>query len=602
MSLTFINNFLLVVLLFTLLTGFYVWKSNKKNPLNIGFGIFSVITAAWIFLNYLWGFFQTSQILLTLTYVVSPFIITSMFVWGNYIFKDKISRKLIFLATASGIFDLFFFLVGIFGDGLLVESVKNRFEFTTGPLFPYFSTYFICLISSFLIFFYLFYKKADQKLKQSLNVVIAGILVTLFITSMVSFVLPALGYVDLAIFDAPSIVIFAAVSAYSILKMQLFNIKIVFTEVITYFVLIISFIILFIVKEEVHIGVKLVLMALFVYGAQILTKSVRNEIGQKEELETASHDLKDAYKKLEELDKMKTEFISVASHELLTPISAIEGYLSMMLEEKLVKIDDPKAVQYMDSVYKSSKRLARLVTDLLNVTRIEEGRLLVQKIEIDAKDIINQVISELKFKAQDAKLSVSTYFQEGADTMVYADPDKIKEVLINIAGNSIKYTPEGGHFELGCFIYPAHEIAKKFEDMQEDIIKCNSGPVDESLQKAVDKRLKQFVGDDQLVIFSKDTGVGLKPDDLCRLFKKFSRVGEWSTRQVQGTGLGLYISKALVEMHHGRIWAESAGENTGSQFFFSLPLARNRKEIEDIDKKIPQAADAKPLAKNKEIN
>lgn len=480
---------------------------------------------------------------------------------------------------------------------------KNGFlDVQSGILYPIFFVYFLIYIILAGKNFFTSYKTQSSKNKLALHFLLFGLIITIAFGTFFNIILPTLGVNNLARFGSFASIFFVGFTAYAILSHQLFDVRAVLTEFASVIVISTMAIEVIIAGDWRTKLTNLVITLVAAYGSIVLVKSVKREIEQKNELEQLAADLKDAYKKLEELDKMKTEFISVASHELLTPISAIEGYLSMMLEEKLVKIDDPKAVQYMDSVYKSSKRLARLVTDLLNVTRIEEKRLLVQKIEVDAKDIINQVVEELKFKVQEEKLSISTYFQEGIKTKIYGDPDKIKEVLINIAGNSIKYTPKGGHIELGCFIYETSNIKKKIESMEKDVDKCNQGPIDESLQRAIDNRLKQFVGEKQLVIFSKDTGIGLKPDDLCRLFKKFSRVGEWSTRQVQGTGLGLYISKALVEMHHGRIWAESAGENAGSQFFFSLPLANNRKEIENIDKKIPQATDAKPLAKNKEIN
>lgn len=595
-----------VVLAINSLISATVYLTDKKSETNRVFAIFTFFVALWTASAFVADIFRNETLNLIFSRFAYSNVVAGISLLVYFSFKfPKCDRVPVIYKLFSLVLGPLLYLVCLSSDSIIsgIKYEKWGFSLLSGKLYLIFISYLIIGIGIALVKFFISWRKAIGAEKEKLKYLFIGLILFIFFAFFFNVIIRDIIGSDIYYkYGNYSIIFFTSFAAYAILKFALFDIRVILTQTAGILLSISVLVQLVISKTTSGAVINFIILVLVSYGSYLLNKSVKKEIKQKEELETASHDLKDAYKKLEELDKMKTEFISVASHELLTPISAIEGYLSMMLEEKLVKIEDPKAVQYMDSVYKSSKRLARLVTDLLNVTRIEEGRLLVQKIEIDAKDIINQVISELKFKAQDAKLSVSTYFQEGADTMVYADPDKIKEVLINIAGNSIKYTPEGGHFELGCFIYPAHEIAKKFEDMQEDIIKCNSGPVDESLQKAVDKRLKQFVGDDQLVIFSKDTGVGLKPDDLCRLFKKFSRVGEWSTRQVQGTGLGLYISKALVEMHHGRIWAESAGENTGSQFFFSLPLARNRKEIENIDKKIPQAADAKPLAKNKEIN
>ncbi len=580
-----------------LFLGYSVYRKNRNAPENRVFAIISICTSIWLATTILTAAAKTSEnalfwVRLTL---VGPILFAPSFYQFSKFFPPKGNKflglktlEILLLAIPCAVM-LIFVPTDLNVLRATINS-KNLLDLRLGALYPVFFIYFLAYVGLAAKNFLTSYRSQTQSNKLALNLMLIGLILTVTAATILNVILPLLGTTSLAGLGSFSSIFFVGFTAYAILSYQRFDIRIALTEFASITVVSTMVVEVVVISSDWRTRLTgLIVTLIAAYGSSILIKSVKRVIEQKNELENLANDLVKANKKLEELDKMKTEFVSVASHELLSPISAIEGYLSMILEEKMVKIEDPKAVKYMDSVFKSSKRLGRLVTDLLNVTRIEEGRLSVQKIEIDAKNIINQVVDELRFNAEGAKLTISTYFQEGADTMIYVDPDRIKEVLINITGNSIKYTPEGGHIELGCFVYETSNVNKKYDEMQEDVIKCSAGPVDESLQRAIDDRQKQFVGDKQLVIFAKDTGIGLKPDDLCRLFKKFSRVGEWSTRKVQGTGLGLYVSRALVEMHHGRIWAESAGINAGSQFFFSVPLAKNKGEIDNIDKVVLQA-------------
>ena len=119
----------------------------------------------------------------------------------------------------------------------------------------------------------------------------------------------------------------------------------------------------------------------------------------------------------------------------------------------------------------------------------------------------------------------------------------------------------------------------------------------EAIKSAVDEKLKRLVGKEQILVKVKDEGIGIPKEELPKLFKKFHRVGDYTTAESQGTGLGLYISRALVELHHGRIWADSEGSHHGSTFIFSLPELENKKEIEGLEAQVPKKGDMKSLAR-----
>jgi signal transduction histidine kinase len=228
-----------------------------------------------------------------------------------------------------------------------------------------------------------------------------------------------------------------------------------------------------------------------------------------------------------EEDQLKSEFVSIASHELLTPTSAIEGYLSMILDEGMGKVDD-QARKYLENVYVSSKRLAGLVKDLLNVSRIEGGRIVIQSKNFDIRSMIKQVASEMTPKAKEKQLELVC---EGLDRnmpMVWADPERTHQVLINLIGNAIKYTDKG-------------KITVR-ADFSLSVIRVS-------------------------VI---DNGIGIRSDEIPHLFEKFYRASNSDNNGAQGTGLGLYITRQMVELMGGMIQVNSE-LGKGSIFSFSLP-------------------------------
>ncbi len=248
------------------------------------------------------------------------------------------------------------------------------------------------------------------------------------------------------------------------------------------------------------------------------------------EVDKATKDLQNANNRLQVLDKLKDEFVSLASHELRTPMTAIKSYLWLFIQGKNASLND-REQKYIERAYQATDRLITLVNDMLNVSRIESGRMNILIKPFSALKLIQEVIEELKPAAEKQKISIT--FNPNPEELpdVLADQNKIREVLINLIGNSIKFTPEGGIITV-------------------------------SLTK----------NDSFLITHIKDTGKGINQEDLPKLFQKFQTVGNnyLTKMNAQGTGLGLYLSKSIIEMHGGSIWAESEGEGNGATFSFSL--------------------------------
>lgn len=252
------------------------------------------------------------------------------------------------------------------------------------------------------------------------------------------------------------------------------------------------------------------------------------------EVERATKDLHIANDRLSELDKLKSEFVSVASHELRTPMTAIKSYLWMALAGRGGNITD-KQKYYLERAYISTDRLIKLVNDLLNVSRIESGKLSLDVQKLDLGKFIEEVIAEVKPRADELGISVVNEFDFNHPIApVIGDADKLKEVVINLIGNSLKFTAIGGKIRI-------------WFELKENMVFTHV----------------------------TDNGEGISPDDLPKLFQKFGLVKEsYVTNQkaAQGTGLGLYISKSIIEMHRGKMWAESEGHGKGATFIFTLPV------------------------------
>lgn len=235
------------------------------------------------------------------------------------------------------------------------------------------------------------------------------------------------------------------------------------------------------------------------------------------------------FRKLKEIDQMKDDFISLASHELKTPLTAMKGF-SSMLSQDLALDKKANAQKHASIIAQEASSLAELVDDLLNVSRIEQNRLSFDLKELNLNDTLTKVIIELISQAEKKGLQITTNLLP-SPPLVEVDELRLKEVFTNLIGNSIKYTLKG-------------EI-----------------------------KISQEVKDGMLRTFIEDTGVGMSPESRGQLFEKFYRVRTEMTKNITGTGLGLWITKQIVEKMKGRIFVDSI-EGKGSRFTVDFPAEK----------------------------
>jgi signal transduction histidine kinase len=241
---------------------------------------------------------------------------------------------------------------------------------------------------------------------------------------------------------------------------------------------------------------------------------------------------------LRELDRLKSSFLANMSHELRTPLNSILGFADVILEGL-----DGELTEFMDNdlrlIQKNGQHLLHLINDVLDMAKIESGRMNLNPEKFRVHEILDEVTSITSTLASEKNLSLFISDRSNEQIEIFADRTRLRQVMINLVNNSIKFT-ESGKIEL--LVY------------QQD--------------------------DAQVMISVKDTGIGIPPDKLEAIFQEFTQVDSSTTRKVGGTGLGLPISRRLVEMHGGRLWAESTGNpGEGSIFFVELPLEARITEV-----------------------
>lgn len=339
--------------------------------------------------------------------------------------------------------------------------------------------------------------------------------------------LPVFGLDVYPYFNA-SIIFFPFIIGYAILRYGLFNLKAVIAELLTFSIWIFLLLRALFAQNKEDTIINFTLLFIVIFISLLLIKSIRKEVKTREKIQILATELEKANVQLKELDQQKSEFVSLASHQLRGPLTAIRGYASMLLEGDFGTIDKPEMKDAVEKIATSTGSLVVLVGDYLDVSRIEQGRMQYDFSTFDLRELVSNIIKELEPSIQKSKLDFKFDFDPSANYKINADMGKIKQVIGNIVDNSIKYTPLGG----------IHIWMKRT--------------------------------DDKLLITISDTGVGIKPEVLPRLFEKFTRAPDASKTNIMGTGLGLFVAKKMIEAHSGRIWAESAGAGKGSTFFIEL--------------------------------
>ncbi|MBP6860084.1 MAG: hypothetical protein KBC38_00775 [Candidatus Pacebacteria bacterium] len=320
--------------------------------------------------------------------------------------------------------------------------------------------------------------------------------------------------------------IFAAFITYCLIRFKTFDTKVLTSEALIVALGIANVSLLFLQTLR-NVRIVAALTFILVCGlGYVLIRNVRREVEQRQEIEKLAVNLANANDRLKELDQMKSEFLSVATHQLRAPLTAMRGYASLIAEGNYGEVRE----EFKDPLFKiteSGRNMANSIEDYLNVSRIEQGRMKFERGEFDISALAKTVVDELSTVASRKGLALA--LKPCGPLTVMGDVGKIKQVITNYIDNAIKYSPTG----------------------------------------TIEVSVEKVEGNARVTV--SDTGTGIAADEIPKLFSKFTRARDANKVNTTGTGLGLYVVRQLVEGHKGKAWAESDGLGKGSRFIFEIP-------------------------------
>jgi signal transduction histidine kinase len=261
---------------------------------------------------------------------------------------------------------------------------------------------------------------------------------------------------------------------------------------------------------------------------------VYREVESREEIERLAKNLTKANDQLRELDRQKSEFLSIAAHQLRTPLTAIKGYASLILEGSFGAVSQELKAP-LETIFVSSTRMVETVADFLNVSKIEQGKMEYRMQRASLSELVQHVVRELEVTMKGKGLTLTYTDETTGGCMVTMDAGKVEHVISNIIDNSIKYTPQG----------------------------------------SISVTLTADSGARVARVTIHDTGAGIPKEALGTLFDKFVRARNAKDINVTGSGLGLYVAREMMKAHGGTVTADSEGEGKGSTFVITLPLNRD---------------------------
>src|SRR3989344_279712 len=515
--------------------GFAVFFNNKKSITNKTFLLFTISAAVWGIFNYINYQFASEIIVLWLLrfviffavwYTFFLFQLFYVFPEENKVFPNIYKFLLIPLVIITSLINLsplvFSGIAELAPAGQVSKTVVKPgiYLFAGVVLFLIISAFFI-LIKKII--------RTEKIARKSFSLMLWGVIITFILHIIFNLILPGI-FLDIrfiplgAMFTFP----FVAFTSYAILRHKLFNINVAGTAVLVFLLSVVTFFeVIFAGSLSLIVYRSSIFLLVLSFGIMLI-RGVLREVEQREKLAELNRQLQVANVELDKLSKAKSEFISIASHQLRTPLTAIKGYISMIIEGSYGKFAE-KAKKPLENVYKANERLVNLVNDLLSISRIESGKMKFEPEPASIEEIIEDVIFDLRINAEKKNLYLN--FEKPAMPLpnIQLDKTKTRDIILNLVDNAIKYTNDGG-------------IAIKLK-----------------------------IQNSNLKIEIKDTGEGMEKYEIEKIFESFSRGTVGVKAFTEGAGLGLYIARKYAEMHGGRVWAESEGKGKGSTFIVEVP-------------------------------
>ncbi|MEX0917549.1 MAG: HAMP domain-containing sensor histidine kinase [Candidatus Paceibacterota bacterium] len=403
---------------------------------------------------------------------------------------------------------------------------------TEGPVALYY-TYFVEITVTILLLVFLvrrFFATQDREKRTRIFYLGTGGILLLFAFSWGNIIGSFTENWELGQYGLLGMPIFISFLVYSIVRFNLFNIKLFATQALVVVSWCALFSLLFINEIEAFRFVVIANTVIFaILGYQVI-RSVKREVEQRKHLEQLTKQLQNANKRLKVLDQLKSEFVSIASHQLRSPLTAIRGYASMILEGSYGKMPK-KAKEAVERIAESSRFMALSVEDYLNVSRIQSGSMKYNLSEFDLREVAKTIADDMRAEGMKQGLLITFKSNVTSKCLTKADIGKTRQIIQNLVDNALKYTKKG-----------SIEI------------------------RVHDKRKPK-----RIYVEVTDTGIGMSKETLANIFGKFERARNANEVNVIGTGLGLYVAKKMAEDMGGTVTATSEGEGKGSTFTVELP-------------------------------
>ena len=529
----FLGTIVFIAFVLNFFLALFVYLKDPSKKINRLFGIFGFITAIWVFANFMTGI-QQNLFWLKTTSAFGAFVPLSAVFWILELCDKKITKREIFLLSGLG---LFFFIISYFND-FIVANVKRvylgGFEGETGSLFvPYFI--YIFGILSFILFILISeYLRAQGIRKLQISYVILGAILYISTVLIVSFISPFFGIYKFTLLDSPSSLFLLFFTALAITRYHLFEIKVILTELLVGIMGVVLVVLPFLMPTPNLKILTLAVFLLFLIFGYYLVNATHKEAKRREEAESMAVRERALRLRTERLTRARDQFILSSQHYFRTPLTSIIGFLEMVLDESYGKLPE-KVKEKLGLTSRSVLELRKRIEESLDISQfqIRKGKGILSLEEVRVEDLIKNVIEELKPQAKEKNLYLEVSFPENPLPKMKLDKKRMFMVFVNLIDNGIKHTLKGGI-----------------------------------------KLFLEYLKDKNSILFSvKDTGIGIPREELPFIGQMpFERGRKAKELTPLGKGIGLYLSRLVVEAHGGKLWAESEGIGKGSVFYIELPV------------------------------
>lgn len=522
----------LVCALFVTFFGFFVLSKNSRSRMNqLLFG-FCVSMFFWMFGTFMMfvtrGNVDSSVFWDRFVYAGVVFMPSLMHHFSLIFTKNRGQRKLLIINYSLSVFFLFASRTRYFVNDLYYYSwgVHSHAQI----LHTVFLAYFFIGTGIFFRNCLLYYRRVVERIaKIQIIYVFVSFAIVIFVGG--SAYLFAYGIDTRFPFAYLSGLIFPVMLFYTVSRYHLLEARLIVVEILvglTAFLIVLQIFFSNTLSEIIMRVLSALVVAMI---GILLVKSMKTEVSRREEIQHLAEQLNAANAKLQALDKLKSEFLSIAAHQLRTPLTVIKGYVSMIQEGDYGKIDNPKIDTVLKNVYTSNEHLIYLVNDFLDVSRIEGGCTSYTFVKTDLKKVAEELVIEISLPVKEKNLQFKVEIAKNLPA-VTVDMEKIRNVMWNFLTNAVKYTPHGW------------------------------------------LKMELFIKGRKIVYQVTDNGIGLTKLDLENVYQKFYRAEEAKKITAAGVGLGLFVCKKFIEAHHGEVFVESPGPGQGATFGFRLPMKK----------------------------